>query len=259
MTMPWLYIAPDAEGELTVWRPGDEPTALLRRCEVAGDIWAVLATALPTPEPSAAPVAPQAQNYGTEAGALQAIKAWLDAPTTAVPRWAIAQLWAATTGQAVSPTPTMVNQLDSPYAVAAGGADGEALPAEDCWCAECDETRRKAALDAGGSFSAYISRCMILCPECGNKRCPRATSHDNACTGSNEPNQPGSAYVYGPTVGAGMSPPTHGYTTSDHTEAAGAGAAPRTYFDVLREMTDDPEILDAIARAEERAGGDPGE
>lgn len=67
---------------------------------------------------------------------------------------------------------------------------------DECWCAECDETRRKAALDAGGSFSAYISRFMILCPDCGNKRCPRATHHDYACTGSNEPNQPGSAYVF---------------------------------------------------------------
>lgn len=35
---------------------------------------------------------------------------------------------------------------------------------------------------------------MILCPECGNKRCPRATHHDHACTGSNEPGQPGSIY-----------------------------------------------------------------
>jgi hypothetical protein len=38
---------------------------------------------------------------------------------------------------------------------------------------------------------------MVLCPSCGNKRCPRASDHRNACTGSNEPGQPGSAY---PTV-----------------------------------------------------------
>lgn len=37
---------------------------------------------------------------------------------------------------------------------------------------------------------------MILCVKCGNKRCPHATDCFNACTGSNEPNQPGS--VYGP-------------------------------------------------------------
>lgn len=35
---------------------------------------------------------------------------------------------------------------------------------------------------------------MVLCPDCGNKRCPRATHHDNACTGSNEPGQEGSRY-----------------------------------------------------------------
>lgn len=35
---------------------------------------------------------------------------------------------------------------------------------------------------------------FIVCPDCGNKRCPRATDHQNACTGSNEPGQKGSRY-----------------------------------------------------------------
>jgi len=35
---------------------------------------------------------------------------------------------------------------------------------------------------------------MILCPKCGNKRCPKATDHNNRCTASNEPGQDGSAY-----------------------------------------------------------------
>lgn len=35
---------------------------------------------------------------------------------------------------------------------------------------------------------------MILCSTCGNKRCPHATDHRNACTGSNDPGQPGSSY-----------------------------------------------------------------
>lgn len=30
--------------------------------------------------------------------------------------------------------------------------------------------------------------------KCGNKRCPCAAHHDNECTGSNEPGQPGSLY-----------------------------------------------------------------
>jgi hypothetical protein len=39
-----------------------------------------------------------------------------------------------------------------------------------------------------------ISYQMILCPTCGNKRCPKASDHDLACTNSNEPGQPGSVY-----------------------------------------------------------------
>jgi len=35
---------------------------------------------------------------------------------------------------------------------------------------------------------------MILCPECGFKRCPKASDHRLECTGSNEPGQPGSIY-----------------------------------------------------------------
>lgn len=35
---------------------------------------------------------------------------------------------------------------------------------------------------------------MIVCPTCGNKRCPKATEHTMACTGSNEPGQVGSIY-----------------------------------------------------------------
>lgn len=35
---------------------------------------------------------------------------------------------------------------------------------------------------------------MILCPSCGNKRCPKATYHRNSCTHSNDSGQPGSIY-----------------------------------------------------------------
>ncbi|CAB4172456.1 hypothetical protein UFOVP935_22 [uncultured Caudovirales phage] len=34
----------------------------------------------------------------------------------------------------------------------------------------------------------------VKCLACGNKRCPHATDHRNACTNSNDPGQPGSAY-----------------------------------------------------------------
>ena len=35
---------------------------------------------------------------------------------------------------------------------------------------------------------------MILCPKCGNKRCPHASDHRNACTDSNDVGQDGSIY-----------------------------------------------------------------
>lgn len=37
-------------------------------------------------------------------------------------------------------------------------------------------------------------RRFVVCQECGNKRCPKATDHRFACTHSNEPGQPGSRY-----------------------------------------------------------------
>ena len=37
---------------------------------------------------------------------------------------------------------------------------------------------------------------FIVCPDCGNKRCPKATHHDNACTNSNAPGQPGSSWEH---------------------------------------------------------------
>ncbi|HIB9037337.1 TPA: hypothetical protein ACWYGU_003035, partial [Citrobacter braakii] len=39
---------------------------------------------------------------------------------------------------------------------------------------------------------------FVVCPECGNKRCPHANDHRNACTGSNEPGQVSSAYPAAP-------------------------------------------------------------
>lgn len=54
-----------------------------------------------------------------------------------------------------------------------------------CWCYQClDEPSM-------GPLSPALQR-MIVCPQCGNKRCPRAASHDNACSGSNDPGLDGS-------------------------------------------------------------------
>lgn len=70
----------------------------------------------------------------------------------------------------------------------------------ECVCRRCTQERdasRRIELDRAGDpgflITEEMSR-MILCPVCGNKRCPRANDHRNECTGSNEPGQPGSAY-----------------------------------------------------------------
>lgn len=52
-----------------------------------------------------------------------------------------------------------------------------------CWCHAC--TR-----DTAWPFALK----MIVCPDCGNKRCPKANDHRNACTDSNDAGQLGSAY-----------------------------------------------------------------
>jgi len=61
-------------------------------------------------------------------------------------------------------------------------------------CQVCDIARLKARAEASGDWWDAITGGMITCPTCGNKRCPKATFHGNECTGSNEPNQPGSSY-----------------------------------------------------------------
>lgn len=62
-----------------------------------------------------------------------------------------------------------------------------AAPKPDCACEAC--------VPQGNPFdgTAHNVR-MILCATCGNKRCPHATDHRNACTNSNEPGQKGSSY-----------------------------------------------------------------
>lgn len=55
----------------------------------------------------------------------------------------------------------------------------------DCWCRTC------RPVDINDMR-------FVVCPKCGNKRCPRANDHRNACTGSNEPGQEGSAYPVAP-------------------------------------------------------------
>jgi len=50
-----------------------------------------------------------------------------------------------------------------------------------CHCYHCADTYKRMTT-------------FIVCPECGNKRCPHATDHNLQCTNSNEPGQEGSRY-----------------------------------------------------------------
>lgn len=54
-----------------------------------------------------------------------------------------------------------------------------------CWCRTCRPV-------------TFADSHFVVCPDCGNKRCPHANDHRNACTGSNEPGQEGSAYPAAP-------------------------------------------------------------
>lgn len=55
----------------------------------------------------------------------------------------------------------------------------------DCWCRTC----RPVTMN---------DMRFVVCPECGNKRCPHANDHRYACSGSNEPGQEGSAHPAAP-------------------------------------------------------------
>ncbi|HBZ3600966.1 TPA: hypothetical protein MHL24_00470 [Klebsiella pneumoniae] len=76
----------------------------------------------------------------------------------------------------------------------------------ECECSGCKATSRICAELAGNppaNPGCWCRTCrpvvlndmrFVVCPDCGNKRCPRANDHRNACTGSNDPGQEGSAY-----------------------------------------------------------------
>lgn len=72
---------------------------------------------------------------------------------------------------------------------------GRETPLPETNCRECrkcagDNVLNVVPLD--GSITNWWnapSVRMIVCPGCGNKRCPRASWHGNDCTGSNEPDQ----------------------------------------------------------------------
>jgi hypothetical protein len=60
----------------------------------------------------------------------------------------------------------------------------EALAQEqECWCTTCRPI-------------TMADMRFVVCPDCGNKRCPKANDHRNACTNSNEVGQKGSSWEH---------------------------------------------------------------
>lgn len=66
---------------------------------------------------------------------------------------------------------------------------GQRVVRPDCHCYSCNVGKVTA------TGMPYTVAVFIICPRCGNKRCPKATDHKLACTYSNEPGQPGSRYT----------------------------------------------------------------
>ena len=58
-------------------------------------------------------------------------------------------------------------------------------------CNNCHKCLKGKIEDSGWPT---VSTRMILCPTCGNKRCPKASNHKLKCTNSNKSGQKGSVY-----------------------------------------------------------------
>jgi hypothetical protein len=71
------------------------------------------------------------------------------------------------------------------------------MKTSECQCYRCASERAAASAplpeETLQGHDMRLAR-MFLCETCGNKRCPHAADHRLACTGSNEPGQPGSLY-----------------------------------------------------------------
>jgi len=63
---------------------------------------------------------------------------------------------------------------------------------------ECHRCIKEHDLRMPGRLYPLNATKMILCPTCGNKRCPKASDHRLDCTDSNESGQPGSVYTNPP-------------------------------------------------------------
>lgn len=84
-----------------------------------------------------------------------------------------------------TPRPSGPHATHEPYSTAG--------PPPQC-CLSCRSQWETRARPAGVPLWTITGQRMTLCPDCGNKRCPKATDHELACTASNATGQPGSTW-----------------------------------------------------------------
>jgi hypothetical protein len=73
--------------------------------------------------------------------------------------------------------------MTNPHGVFAFWTEGE-----ECHCRKCAEELERM-IQRSKENGWWGGAGMIVCPECGNKRCPQADNHEYWCTGSNAPDQ----------------------------------------------------------------------
>jgi Lar family restriction alleviation protein len=103
-------------------------------------------------------------------------------------RWALEQLARLGNGDKYG------NSIGNRIAQAALSQPASAPATQGEDCGNCHKCLEGKAICYGPYEIAEALTRMIVCPVCGNKRCPKATDHHLDCTGSNEPGQTGSVY-----------------------------------------------------------------
>lgn len=109
--------------------------------------------------------------------------------------------------------------------------------AKPCWCHKCNEGR----LVNGIPFAMTQ---MIVCPICGNKRCPHASDHALACTASNDSMAVSAAPKAEPCVGNDPTCPCQDGDACHYRDADGIKAwpAPQTERTCTCAPEDNPPI-----------------
>lgn len=74
-----------------------------------------------------------------------------------------------------------------------GWLDSLNVGEQDIGCGQCYACLKDVR--TSGTNLPITMQMMIVCSDCGNKRCPKSTDHTLECTGSNEPGQVGSRYA----------------------------------------------------------------